>query len=47
MTEPPGERRVQPIVDLLGADTETLVELGVLEPQPEPQLSPPVALPEP
>lgn len=40
MTEPPSARRVQPIVDLMGADTETLVELGVLEPQPEPEPRP-------
>ncbi|WP_158710487.1 hypothetical protein [Streptomyces flavochromogenes] len=47
MTEPPTERRVQPIVDMLAADTETLVELGVLDPQPEPEAPPPVVLPAP
>lgn len=47
MTEPPTERRVQPIVDTLAADAETLVELGVLEPQPEPAVSPAAVLPEP
>lgn len=47
MTEPPAERRVQPIVDVLAADAETLVELGALEPQPEPEAPPPVVLPEP
>ncbi|MFB7605307.1 hypothetical protein [Streptomyces gardneri] len=47
MTEPPTERRVQPIVDLFGADVEALVELGVLEPQPEPEAPPPVVLPDP
>ncbi|MFG3488570.1 hypothetical protein [Streptomyces sp. NPDC047972] len=46
MSEPPSARRVQPVVDLMGADTETLVELGILEPQPEPEVSPAVVLPE-
>ncbi|MER6098328.1 hypothetical protein ABT154_21220 [Streptomyces sp. NPDC001728] len=47
MTEPPTERRVQSIVDMLGGGTETLVELGVLEPQPEPEVSLMAVLPEP
>jgi hypothetical protein len=46
MSEPPTEQRVHPIVDILAADAETLVELGVLEPQPEPAVSPTAVLPE-
>ncbi|MFJ6579230.1 hypothetical protein ACIQMY_25125 [Streptomyces sp. NPDC091368] len=35
MTEPPDDQPVQPVTDLAVADAETLVEMGVLEPQPE------------
>lgn len=40
MTEPPPDRPVQPVVDLAVADAETLVEMGVLEPQSEPEPQP-------
>ncbi|MFD3333503.1 hypothetical protein ACFWV1_12785 [Streptomyces sp. NPDC058700] len=36
MTEPLPDRPVRPIVDLAAADASTLVEMGVLDPQPEP-----------
>jgi len=40
MTELPDAQPVQPIVDLAAADAETLVAMGVLEPQPEPEPQP-------
>lgn len=43
--EPASERPVVRRMDSMGADAETLVGMGVLEPQPEP--SPPEPIPEP
>ncbi|MBX9425416.1 hypothetical protein [Streptomyces lateritius] len=45
MTEPLPDRPVQLVVDTAAADAETLVELGVLEPQPEPEAPPPAVPP--
>ena len=36
MSTPPSQRPVVRRVDDMGADAETLVDMGVLEPQPEP-----------
>ncbi|MEU8525239.1 hypothetical protein AB0C77_06495 [Streptomyces sp. NPDC048629] len=43
MTELPTERPARPRVDETAADLGTLVDMGVVEPQPEP---PPGLLPE-
>lgn len=45
MSELPTERPVQRQMDEMGADVGTLVDMGVLEPQPEP--APPEPIPEP
>ncbi|MFE7513816.1 hypothetical protein ACFU8I_21725 [Streptomyces sp. NPDC057540] len=47
MTAPPDDQPVQPVTDLAVADTETLVEMGVLEPQPEPEPAEPPGEPTP
>ncbi|NWF25221.1 hypothetical protein HW130_02910 [Streptomyces sp. PKU-EA00015] len=45
MSELPTERPAVRQMDQTGADAETLVDMGVLEPQPEP--APPEPIPEP
>ncbi len=44
MPEQPPPRAVQPSVDLGAGDTETLVDLGWLEPPPLPSADPPAPL---
>jgi hypothetical protein len=40
MAAPPDAQPVQPVVDLAVADAETLVDMGVLESQPDPEPQP-------
>lgn len=40
MTAPPADQPFQPVVDLTAADVETLVEMGILEPPPQPEPQP-------
>lgn len=44
MSEQPPPRAVQPPVDLSAGDTETLVDLGLIEEPPVPSADPPAPL---